>query len=214
VAVGTRARGAVLCPPLGYEYVRAHRALRRLAEELAERGCHAFRLDYYGTGDSSGESEEASVAQCIASVRHAIEELKENAMIDTVCVVGLRLGAAFGVLASEGRGDIERLVLWDPVERGPRRMHGSEGPTCCIGVEDLDLLSEDCTPKHPVLVVSSADPGGHRELVSAWRARNVELQHERFAIRGRWDEVSADGAVLLPAEAIGWLASRIAGTER
>ena len=56
-----RSHGIVLCCPFGQEYMRSHRAFRQLANLLSRRGFHVFRFDYHGTGDSDGESTEASV---------------------------------------------------------------------------------------------------------------------------------------------------------
>ena len=46
-AVGvSRATGVVLCPPVGADLVRAHRALRHLAERLARAGFDVLRFDF------------------------------------------------------------------------------------------------------------------------------------------------------------------------
>jgi len=42
-------RGAVLCPPWGQEYLRAHRSIAQLANTLATAGVHVLRFDYSGT---------------------------------------------------------------------------------------------------------------------------------------------------------------------
>ena len=55
---GTARAGVVLCPPLGYEYVCAHRTIRHLAEALAAAGFCVLRVDYDGTGDSSGDHDD------------------------------------------------------------------------------------------------------------------------------------------------------------
>ncbi|MDP3209803.1 MAG: hypothetical protein Q8M65_11690, partial [Rhodoglobus sp.] len=74
------ARGAVvICPPLGHEHVIAYRALRLLGQELAERDIAAFRFDYLGQGDASGESAVAdapdrwlrTIEQAVAYLRSA-----------------------------------------------------------------------------------------------------------------------------------------------
>src|ERR1051325_66360 len=50
--------GVVLCAPLGYEQVHAHRSFRVLADQLAAAGVTALRFDYHGTGDSAGRDED------------------------------------------------------------------------------------------------------------------------------------------------------------
>ena len=52
-----RGAGVVLCPPLGYEYMSAYPTFRILAERLAALGFDVLRLDYDGTGNSSGDCE-------------------------------------------------------------------------------------------------------------------------------------------------------------
>src|SRR5262245_24413810 len=116
---GARETGVVLCYPMGQEYMRSHRAFRQLANLLTRAGQHVFRFDYFATGDSSGASGEGSLAQWLADVNQAIDELKDNASLASVSLVGLRLGAALAARASAGRADIDRLVLWDPVVLGP-----------------------------------------------------------------------------------------------
>jgi pimeloyl-ACP methyl ester carboxylesterase len=110
-----RDTGVVLCNPFGGEYLYSHRALRQLAQRLAERGFHVLRFDYSCSGDSGGECEAADAQQWIEDVGLAIEELEERAGLDRVCLVGLRLGALVALHAASGRRDVEGLVLWEPV---------------------------------------------------------------------------------------------------
>src|SRR5918992_3821916 len=86
--------GVVLCYPLWQEYMRAHRAFRQLAILLAKAGFPVLRFDYFGTGDSGGDSESGDVAQWTADVCTAIDELKDTAGVRSVSLVGLRVGAA------------------------------------------------------------------------------------------------------------------------
>jgi exosortase A-associated hydrolase 2 len=113
-----RDSGILLCYPLGQEYMRGHRAFRQLSLSLSRAGYHVFRFDYFGTGDSAGDGTEAALDQWLEDVSLAIDELKDTAGVERVSLIGLRLGAALAALAAEGRSDIDRVVLWDPVVDG------------------------------------------------------------------------------------------------
>ena len=68
----------VLCYPWGSEYIHAHRALRQLATRLSMAGFHTLRFDYFGTGDSAGEMEDADLGVWEDDIETAIEELKKD----------------------------------------------------------------------------------------------------------------------------------------
>ncbi len=109
--------GVVLCYPMGQEYLRAHRAFLRLAEMLSGRGFPVLRFDYYGCGDSMGESEEGTPRQWTTDVSTAIEEL-QAADVAGIVLVGLRLGATLAALCGSQRDDVDGIVLWEPIMRG------------------------------------------------------------------------------------------------
>ncbi len=116
---GRRARAAVLCNPWGREYMLAYRSIRQMANLLAAEGYHVLRFDYYGTGDSSGELDEASIEGYESDVEAAIEEILDTAGTTDVALVGLRLGGTLAARVAIRRPrEVKRLVLWDPVDRG------------------------------------------------------------------------------------------------
>jgi pimeloyl-ACP methyl ester carboxylesterase len=116
--VGCLTRGVVLCYPMGAEYMRAHRAFRHLTRLLSRRGIHVIRFDYFGTGDSAGRGDEATVEQWLEDTGLAIDELKATTGIAAVSLVGLRFGGTLAAIVSARRRDIDRIVLWDPVVHG------------------------------------------------------------------------------------------------
>ena len=70
--------GVVICPPLAVEGTCSQPTLRFLSAGLAAEGCAVLRLDYAGTGDSSGDDREpARVAAWLASIRTAVDFMKE-----------------------------------------------------------------------------------------------------------------------------------------
>lgn len=110
--------GAVLiCPPIGFEYIRSHTALRQLAVELAAQGAYVLRFDYSGTGDSAGDCEQARWQDWIADVRTASQELSDRSGVKEISVLGLRLGATVACAALADK-PLEHLYLWHPVISG------------------------------------------------------------------------------------------------
>ncbi|HMK97167.1 MAG TPA: hypothetical protein VK425_06435, partial [Acidimicrobiales bacterium] len=116
---GDRCRGgAVICPPVGQDYIRAHYAIRLLAEQLAAAGFCALRFDYDGTGDSAGDDEGPErTASWLATVGQAMTALRA-AGIPRLSLVGLRLGATLAAVAAAADGGADDVVLWDPYVSG------------------------------------------------------------------------------------------------
>ena len=110
--------GIVVCQPFGAEYLRAHRALRRLGLQLARAGFHVLRFDYRGTGDSAGSLADASLEKWVADTQAALDILKKDSGVSRLSIVGMRLGAAIACLAARARRDVRSLVLWEPIWDG------------------------------------------------------------------------------------------------
>lgn len=110
--------GVVICPPLGREYIASHHASQQLAVRLAGVGFHVLRFDFFGCGDSSGDCEEARIHQWLGDISTATHELRRRGNLFKICLMGIRLGGTLSLMAGADDGDIECLVLWDPVIRG------------------------------------------------------------------------------------------------
>jgi pimeloyl-ACP methyl ester carboxylesterase len=109
----------VICNPLGYEAMSAHRSLRQLAERLAGAGLPALRFDYRGTGDSSGDpGEPGRVRAWIDDIGMAMRELRNRSGTHQVALVGLRFGATLAILAAAEGLEVDAIVAWAPVVSG------------------------------------------------------------------------------------------------
>ena len=87
-----RGVGVVLCRPIGTDYTRSDRALRNLAERLAQAGFACLRFDLYGIGDSGGdETEPGLVREWLEDIGHAIDELRACSGAARISLVGLRI---------------------------------------------------------------------------------------------------------------------------
>jgi alpha-beta hydrolase superfamily lysophospholipase len=123
--VSVRPVAVVLCNPLGFEAMSAHRTYRHLAERLAARGFPALRFDYDGTGDSAGRLDDPGrLRGWIASIKAAISEARARAGTQPVALFGVRFGATLATLAAAEEGDIDDLISWGPVISG--RLHVRE----------------------------------------------------------------------------------------
>lgn len=128
------ARAAVLVlPPCGDEKRAAYGALARLARHLAGAGAAVLRFDYYGTGDSAGESADASLSTMKRDAATAAAELGKLVPDAPLALLGARMG---GGLALELAGELgaARAAAVAPVisghswlrqERGRRQLRRS-----------------------------------------------------------------------------------------
>lgn len=107
-------KGMVLCAPLLQEGIRAHRALWAVAESVAAGGGAGLCFDWYGTGNSSGEDDELSLAGMMADLEAAQAVLSAQQGEDRLTWLALR-SAALPLLAYlSQRVQPVDVVLWDP----------------------------------------------------------------------------------------------------
>jgi pimeloyl-ACP methyl ester carboxylesterase len=166
--------GVVICPPFGHEYIRTHRTLRTLTTRLSAVGVHVLKFDYFGCGDSAGNADEGSLAQWQSDVATAIDELKDMAGLPAVSIVGVRLGATLGALATTTRKDVKTLVMWDPV------IHGSGY------VDELRRLQSEWLKTRPKATGSSPPPDAELIGFPLGAALNAEFGGVDLLAQTKW----------------------------
>lgn len=221
-----RLQGVVLCYPFGQEYMRSHRAFRQLAALLAQKGFHVLRFDYRGTGDSARELEDVSPEDWLADIDLAMAELRDRSGVQSVSLVGLRLGALLAAqVASRLTSKLASLVLWDPLISGRdylKELKGdsSFGPTgrtlsnfadkdgslhfngftmSGIFQEGLNALSlSEMTPKAGrILQVVSHETPGFSALAEHWR-EGPGFEYAYVSAAHDWNYVDHVGGIMLP----------------
>ena len=211
----SRASGVVLCYPFAQEYMRAHRAFRQLSLLLSGEGFHTLRFDYSGTGDSSGEPADMSLAGLDENLATAIEELIDAAGVESVWLVGLRLGAAIALRAAT-RTQVAGVVLWDPVVVGSAQLDGAHAARNGTGARVVELggvpissglqndlhaldLSRTPIPRHlSCLVAVSDDAPRYRGLCDRLTRDGAEVTYQCVPGDGRWSEFDNWGSALIP----------------
>lgn len=111
--------GAVICAPLGLENVFSYRPLRTLGRHLADRGIPVLRFDWLGCGDS-GEPRtgDAGLRAWRDAVDDAVDKLINATGVATVALIGLRIGATFGLLEATTNPAVTEVVLLEPYTTG------------------------------------------------------------------------------------------------
>lgn len=221
----------VLCPPLGHEYMRTHRALRQLASALAKQGHHVLRFDYRGTGDSAGDAANMHLRDWVQDVADAALELTDTAGIRQTALVGLRTGALVASLAAaEAVDGLQRLICWDPVTDGQGYLDelramadapwesgdviggGGLAFSAALRAELAAVRLDQVKPAAgtEVLVIGSELRDAYTALADAWRTAGVAARAEVVESPGNWDDLDRIGAQLLPQAIIRAIAAEFA----
>lgn len=97
--------------------VEAHRLFVKMARALAQAGIVAFRFDFRGSGDSSGDFSRMTISRELEDARAALKFLRAQREVNPrrLGVIGFSMG---GLIAAEILGEnknIQAGVLWAPV---------------------------------------------------------------------------------------------------
>lgn len=234
------AAAVLICYPIAGEYMRAHRACRQLTNLLARRGAHVMRFDYFGTGDSFGGAEDSDLDRWQSDIGAAAEELIALCGARRVKLVGLRLGAALGLLGAGRHTMIDQVVLWDPIVDGAEYVRELESRHAAeqagrgadpsvngmIGVNGFgvprslreQIAGLDLTTWRPerdfnVDVVVSSE----KEEWAALEAHLATLPGSNtFTVEpsaGDWGEADEFGSALIPQQIIQSVVSRLLGDD-
>jgi alpha-beta hydrolase superfamily lysophospholipase len=111
-------QGVILCGALNHEMLPLYQSWHALAAMIAASGLPVLRFDYHGTGDSPGSDRDSRrVEAWLASIHAAARFMREQAGMETISLVGIRLGATLAAL-SAAEIAAERIVLLAPVVAG------------------------------------------------------------------------------------------------
>ncbi len=212
----------VLCYPAGHECIQFHRVFRQLAALLAAAGFPVLRFDFYGSGDSSGDTEDARIHQWLIDIRTATGEAQQRSEAAHVCLVGLRLGASLSLLSGL---EVDGLVLWDPVVDGRtyldeltalhREMLSiahlkpeDHGPTELLGfpltdqmrvdLESLNLQGLKQKPANHILVIQSHETADQQPLAAHLRDLRASVKYLHLPNPSFWTWMEDFSHVLVP----------------
>jgi len=201
----SKVRAVLLCHPMGNEQIFAYRTMRQLAARLVPSGFHVLRFDYFGTGDSYGDTGEGDLASWCGDIETAIEELKEITGATKVNLAGLRLGANLsGRVADHRPKEISKLILWEPLAADELAVAGFGCPAA-RAERNLRLIGSDIVEGFARGAIKTALlPSSTLVLLTARPPSPTEfgsLAVEYVAEASAWIEERLDTGTI-PAEAL------------
>lgn len=110
--------GVLMVGPMGFEALCSRLSWQILGDMIAAKGMHALRFEYAGDGDSLDAPEGDQIAAAQDAIRQAVQWMRAELGMETVSIVGLRLGSLLALKALDGAPEIDRLALLAPVTSG------------------------------------------------------------------------------------------------
>jgi alpha-beta hydrolase superfamily lysophospholipase len=194
------ARAAVLlCPPLGLESRCAARTYRILGERLEAKGFAVLGIDYQGTGDSSGSSDDPGQVSAWGASVHAGVDLMRSNGARSIAAVGMRLGAT--LLASvAGECGLDALVLWDPCDSGRSYLREQQAlRSVHLGDKALHSTPSSQGDGAETSRVDAGEPGSIEVLSELYAAKTVE-ELSQLSIRSAEGDLAPRVLVLIRPE--------------
>ncbi len=106
----------IFVPPFAEEANKSRHMFSLLASSLAAEGIGSILFDYYGTGESQGYFEQASLSGYTRDLVDVSQSIVVNDV--PVCLVCLRLGALVALNGYSEWANIDKVVFINPVTNG------------------------------------------------------------------------------------------------
>ena len=183
-----------------------------------------FRSDYFGTGDSAGDTGEGTILRWKTDIRSAAEELKALSGVKRLSIVGLRLGAALAAEASAEGLQVQDLVLWDPVvigsdyideltamqhhlfpdikeqskEKLSDELLGHPFPLDMrSAIENVNLLGQSHYSAERIFIIVSGERAEYLQLREKLASNAIEIHYREVQDAGDWGDIKEYDQALL-----------------
>lgn len=133
--------GLLVVPPLLHEQPRSRRLLTQLATRISAFGIACLRFDYFGSGDSEGSGERMDLASMRQDIGVAADALRSTPGVERIAILAVRGGALPLASWLPGGGDVDRVVLWEPIV---------DGAGWVAELEDADARELRSTDRYPL----------------------------------------------------------------
>jgi pimeloyl-ACP methyl ester carboxylesterase len=170
--------GVILCAPAPFELKKFHWTMRQIALSLQSSGYHTLRFDYFGSGDSEGESRAFNLEDSRANIQDAVRYLKNSGHVRRITLVGVRLGCPLALAACEVER-VKRIVLIDPVYNGQAYL------------TEIQTMHQNLVAFHKIKIptLAEGDPKTQRlgfpyDVTLAWQTQQIGSSHSYTKTKG------------------------------
>lgn len=120
----TSDKAIILYPPFAEEMNKSRRMIAMQARAFAGHGINTLIVDLYGTGDSEGQLEHASLDIWYKDMARAIEWVREAGNTN-LSIWGIRLGGliALNHIHMLESFEPDHILLWQPVAKGENHIN-------------------------------------------------------------------------------------------
>jgi hypothetical protein len=106
----------ILCKPIWGERIRTHMVFSNLARFLSQLGNYVITCDYFGDGNSGGETYDLTFPGMVDSVKYIYEHACQNNFPKSNILIGLRMGANVAMHVEPKINSTVKMLLFEPVE--------------------------------------------------------------------------------------------------
>ncbi|MEM9289658.1 MAG: hypothetical protein AAGA36_15075 [Pseudomonadota bacterium] len=115
------AKAIIFVQPFAEEMNRCRRLISLCQQALSDQSICSLTLDYFGTGDSAGEFEDARLQTWIEDINTACD-LARHSGAQELCLVGIRFGGLLAQLVANSRSDVTSIYCVQPQQDLSRAM--------------------------------------------------------------------------------------------
>lgn len=209
----------VCCNAFAKEYLRSHRAIKTLCQNLASAGVPCLRFDYSGTGDSFGEEFSFEIAK--HDIESAIQYIKNETGLENIKLVAMRLGSAIATSVLHSNSNVKDMVLWDPilegkdyvkelllengieeseVQKGVSWVSGfSVNPSFLKDLYEYDFSKVNYNKTSDMLIINTIEDAGLKEKIIQ---NDLKYKLNNYQLNGadNWIHRDRDGNIMMPVE--------------
>lgn len=108
-------QGIILCKPTWGERIRTHRIFTNLARMLREKGFNIISFDYFGDGNSGGDTLDLNFSGMVDDIVEVSKYLSSQHQIEIFTLIGLRIGANCAIGAEPKNKNLKQMILFEPI---------------------------------------------------------------------------------------------------